>query len=329
MDDLTSHRSGSVPPYIRGGASEPEDVEDDTVYQSADYDPVGVSRAIAKLNKTLARAQKRAASGPANDDIVTTLMQRIAWLKSQRDYAEGSDGSSPSTAGMRGGAGQTDDADYDSVEEDIDPEQQDVDNEDDWIRNYNHRAVTQAILNLHGELGAALNLVAKLEREIVRLKMQRDIQDGSDIIQQILERNRDVYSASFGMMRGGAGDDDYDEEFRVRHPECSSDTADTVGPELLELDKEIRRLNLFDGESSEVTQRRQEQLGHISPVTAHDRSARSRKRCSTKVGRQLQYSRETRREKSERRYWGRARCACMREGFEVRSGRVSNTTLAT
>ncbi|KAJ4339220.1 hypothetical protein N0V87_003394 [Didymella glomerata] len=245
MDDFTSHRSGSVPSYICGGASEPEDVEDDTVYQSADYDPVGVSRAIAKLNKTLARAQKRAASGPANDDIVTNLMQRIAWLKSQRDYAEGSDGSSPSTAGMRGGAGQTDDADYNSVEEDIDPEQQDVDNEDGWIRNYNHRAVTQAILNLHGELGAALNLVAKLETEIVRLKMQRDIQDGSDIIQQILERNRDVYSASFGMMRGGAGDDDYDEEFRVRHPECSSDTAATVGPELLELDKEIRRLNLL------------------------------------------------------------------------------------
>jgi len=104
MDDLILHRSGSVTPFIRGGASDfddPDDLEGEAIYQSLDYDPVAVSRAIANLSKKMVRAKKRAVNGAANDDVIANLMHRIAWLKSQRDYEEGFSGSSSMPAGSR------------------------------------------------------------------------------------------------------------------------------------------------------------------------------------------------------------------------------------
>ncbi|KAF3054110.1 hypothetical protein E8E11_011727 [Didymella keratinophila] len=101
------------------------------------------------------------------------------------------------------------------------------------------------IWSLNCELGAALDLVAKLEFKLDALKVQRDVQEGSSNIWQIYKRDRSVYRARFEGLRGGAGDDDYDDEFRVRHPECSSDNAASATPELFELDKEIKRLHLL------------------------------------------------------------------------------------
>lgn len=41
MDDLVAHRSGSVPLYMSGGASDPDDNE--YIYLSPDYDSVAIS----------------------------------------------------------------------------------------------------------------------------------------------------------------------------------------------------------------------------------------------------------------------------------------------
>lgn len=119
---MASLTSQECPPFIRGGADETGENDDNTIFQSPDYDPVAVSRAIAKLNKELAEATKRMVASPAEHDHATTLQHKIAWLKRQRASAEGSAhrtsllGAHRSTriAGMRGGAIE----DVDSVEDD-------------------------------------------------------------------------------------------------------------------------------------------------------------------------------------------------------------------
>lgn len=89
MDGLVSHRSGSVPLYMRGGASDPDDNQ--CVFLSPDYDPVAISQEITKLNIELAKAQKHPLRGQGNHAIIADLKRKIRMLKAERDYAEGSD----------------------------------------------------------------------------------------------------------------------------------------------------------------------------------------------------------------------------------------------
>jgi hypothetical protein len=109
------------------------------------------------------------------------------------------------------------------------------------IPGYDPLAVAREILALNCELGAALDLVTKLEYKLVRLKAQRDDPKESSTIWRIYERDRWIYISRFeGLstrakvlsnkaegLRGGVGNDEYDDRFRVRHPECSSDTAES------------------------------------------------------------------------------------------------------
>ncbi|KAJ4373648.1 hypothetical protein N0V86_007791 [Didymella sp. IMI 355093] len=112
MGDLTSFKTGSVPPFLRGGTSDFKTQEE--VFLSSDYDPVAVSRAIAKLNKESAIAQERTVGGPADQDRVAELQHKIDWLTKQRNFAEGSDDNTSTVsgehfragAGLRGGAGE-------------------------------------------------------------------------------------------------------------------------------------------------------------------------------------------------------------------------------
>ncbi|KAF3046008.1 hypothetical protein E8E12_010216 [Didymella heteroderae] len=103
IEDLTSRRSGSVPPFIRGDACN-EDCHEN-LYLSSDYNPVVVPRAIARLNKNSAKAHQRTPRTPADGDLVANLIHKITRLKTQRDDAESSDVSSSMFAGLRGGAG--------------------------------------------------------------------------------------------------------------------------------------------------------------------------------------------------------------------------------
>jgi hypothetical protein len=103
MDHLTSYGSGSVPPFLRGGTSDLEIEEE--VFLSPDYDHVAVSRVFAKLNKELARAQKRIVGGHADQDLEAELQYKIDWLRRQRDFAEGSDENISTVCGERFRAG--------------------------------------------------------------------------------------------------------------------------------------------------------------------------------------------------------------------------------